>query len=878
MEKINVQIAIAVAECAECKALMYNAELSWSDVLHIFVRRAQGIADGIGTIIVAWWERSGAGPTGGRRYSGIFGKVPSQIPSHERNTPSGFCCLSAFALPRGLKYILRTGVGAVDIDMKAAHTQVQLRRLSQAKRLDLATLTREYYENRDEYLQLLQDSEWGKTREKWECKKLLTGLTYGVSVPKGVPDFVQRLAVEQAAIRDFDKEANPELIKQFASRPRPLASLQFSLNETGERMVIDMAVKAGKRCGLDVWSFEHDGIVGGTEWRKVLDTLAFEGLDFTEKPVPCNWQELRETLAHEVPHMAWPDTLDPASPGDVETIINDPLARALSSIGKGHANVDHEAFARIVVNHIGMHFLVESEAKETMTVQWWDPARKLWVRAGGGRRLNMHVVDVCRTHARPLENGVRGVAPSLFGNKNFFGPVCEIVKSYLPTASESPPLDGDQTRGLVRFSCGTVLELETGIARPAEPEDRISKSTGYFYQTLEPNMKDMIKNVVDLVTAAWRQKRALDPALIMQLDAVKRKSKLIELLFELVGTWDLTLWLLCQITRSIGALPRFEEFLWLSAVSGNNGKGTLVAILMAVLGAHADGYYGQLDFERHFLGGKFGATGNTPEIAALEGKRMIVVNETPGIKRGELNTGLIKRLLSLDAQIQATAKYKDPTSWTSMLHLIFMANECPKFDKDPALFTRMSYLFLPFEFCEQTTPGNPAQKPIDTTIKETAKAGTYNIELLHWAVCLTPYLMALSGSRKIQPQPQAVIEDTNSHLIAATAAATSSTDRTSVEDLTRTFIADFLEPWSNAKAAQAPSSRPEVDAAFCAYATRQHERGLNAAECLVNSGLLQNHEGNTRFKVMFKGCNIAIYKKNGVVMTLKTPSDASPQP
>ncbi len=87
------------------------------------------------------------------------------------------------------------------------------------------------------------------------------------------------------------------------------------------------------------------------------------------KKVPNNWQELWRVLAHEGPGVDWPLDLTPASEADVETIINDPLARALSSIGKGHANVDHEAFARIVIEHIANSSLVESEAQENITVK-----------------------------------------------------------------------------------------------------------------------------------------------------------------------------------------------------------------------------------------------------------------------------------------------------------------------------------------------------------------------------------------------------------------------------------------------------------------------------------------------------------------------------
>ena len=246
-------------------------------------------------------------------------------------------------------------------------------------------------------------------------------------------------------------------------------------------------------------------------------------------------------------------------------VKNDPLARALASIRAGMNQVDHEAFARLVLSQIDKEFLVESEAKENVTIQWWDAGRKVWVKAGGGRRLCMKVVDVCRKLARPVEkNGERGPAPTWYGNKHFFAPICDIVKSYLPAAGELPPLDGDQTRGLVRFSCGTVLDLRSGVARPGMAQDRISKSTGYRYAAWNAprDLQDLVAKVVDAVVKDWEAgATSIDHNIFLtgQLDAIKKRSKVLALLFDLVGTWDLTLWLLCQITRAVGALPRFEE-------------------------------------------------------------------------------------------------------------------------------------------------------------------------------------------------------------------------------------------------------------------------------------------------------------------------------
>jgi hypothetical protein len=100
-ERVNVAWATAVSELEVCKKQMLGDQ-SWSEILHIFCRRARRVNQGVGVIKVAWWESEGVGLSG-RRYSGIRGKLPSDLNAEERQAPAGYCCLSAFALPRALK-------------------------------------------------------------------------------------------------------------------------------------------------------------------------------------------------------------------------------------------------------------------------------------------------------------------------------------------------------------------------------------------------------------------------------------------------------------------------------------------------------------------------------------------------------------------------------------------------------------------------------------------------------------------------------------------------------------------------------------------------------------------------------------------------------
>jgi hypothetical protein len=83
--------------------------------------------------------------------------------------------------------------------------------------------------------------------------------------------------------------------------------------------------------------------------------------------------------------------------------------------------------------------------------------------------------------------------PTLFGNRDFINSITEEVKTNLPLSSELGLLDGNNTRGLVMFSDGLLLDLSTGKLRQGEATDRISKSTGYGYQALtNVGVRDLI--------------------------------------------------------------------------------------------------------------------------------------------------------------------------------------------------------------------------------------------------------------------------------------------------------------------------------------------------------------------------------------------------
>ena len=51
---------------------------------------------------------------------------------------------------------------------------------------------------------------------------------------------------------------------------------------------MDMILEAGQKKRLQPWSYERDGLVGDSNWKKVADEPGFDGIDMAEKLVPAN--------------------------------------------------------------------------------------------------------------------------------------------------------------------------------------------------------------------------------------------------------------------------------------------------------------------------------------------------------------------------------------------------------------------------------------------------------------------------------------------------------------------------------------------------------------------------------------------------------------
>jgi hypothetical protein len=505
--------------------------------------------------------------------------------------------------------------------------------------------------------------------------------------------------------------------------------------------------------------------------------------------------------------------------------------------------VNHMAFSQVILQQLDGTFALEREDKEVLVVQWFHEQRLIWKRAGGARRLRQKAYDILNQVARlPVAVGKDDVAPSIYGDSHFLTSVVNELKCNLPSNDEYKILD-DDTRYLLMFKCGRLMDCRTGLIRFATPADRISKHTGYnFPHFHNDELKTLIHKTVTCLNSFWDEcdgefKPVYDePTLQPLLNAMLEKSPAYQVFFGLFEDHDMALWLMKQTARAAAGMA-FEEFLYMTNSSGQNGKGMWIKLMTKLLGSGPDNYFHTLEFSKHFVGKS--KPGNNPEVAECEGKRFVAVNESPDMTASrELNVELIKQLaVGGDNPVTAMGKYKDPSLFNPQMLLSFFAQDPPVFpNKDGGLRSRLSYLLMPFVFVKNPQPDTNERK-LDTSIKE--NIGDLVPELLVWIPLLTQGLIKmLRLSRVIVPRPPKVVEDTDAQYITAEAPPKP------LQEIAIEYADEHLCEWKLERTQmpyKVPANRTEICQHFAIWAAK-HKYTVNSREAMLK--ILSDYRAN----------------------------------
>ena len=225
------------------------------DILLSIRRRTVNVKGRLGWIAVFEREAPSVEGEARRLYSGIEDLNQSLLPGPlqrelDAGIPVGLAGRSAFHFCKAIKYLVRGDLGMGEYDLKNSLFEV-LRGL--VKHLPAAVLY--YCECREEILQKLAQylsTLTGRSVTQAACKKLMISIGFGGTLygfmseelggykaPSGEwGDYLHSVEVGMRSVRDTLAEMHPELLKSFADRPHPKASLLYSLYEREERVGI----------------------------------------------------------------------------------------------------------------------------------------------------------------------------------------------------------------------------------------------------------------------------------------------------------------------------------------------------------------------------------------------------------------------------------------------------------------------------------------------------------------------------------------------------------------------------------------------------------------------------------------------------------------
>jgi hypothetical protein len=315
---------------------------------------------------------------------------------------------------------------------------------------------------------------------------------------------------------------------------------------------------------------------------------------------------------------------------------------------------------------------------------------------------------------------------------------------------------------------GKLMDFRTRLLRPCVSADRISLGTDCLYEEWVSKHRNVVGTLLGDLNQFWLDggQSVYGTPFEPRLDLIAaNKPDMYWCIYHLFENHDTALWMIRQLSRGVCSTGVLEEFIFMYDSRGVNGKGTILALLMATLGMNPLNYYKSIGLED--LTNSRG--GNTPELAACRGRRQVTVNEAFHTEQRSvvLNPTNIKKLISLDDPVSTTAKYKDPDSWKPQCLLIIATNSAPRFPaQDGGCQTRMAFLNMPFKFVSGT-PANDSERAGDADVKLKYMPACVP-EFLFWAPRLVQGMLLQRMGRHLEPRPAQIAADTAAAFSAST--------------------------------------------------------------------------------------------------------------
>jgi P4 family phage/plasmid primase-like protien len=259
-----------------------------------------------------------------------------------------------------------------------------------------------------------------------------------------------------------------------------------------------------------------------------------------------------------------------------------------------------------------------------------------------------------------------------------------------------------------------AFEIQTKLGRTPDKRNLMDAAKDRFYDELfERKMDDnpyllcCSNGVWDFKEKVFRDGRLDDyitmttdieyhPLTVKDAPTIKEINTFMEQLFPIEELREYMWCHLASILRGTGENQTFNNYIG----AGRNGKSVLITLMTKVLGE----YKGEMPLSTVTNNrGKSG--GVTPEIVALKGKRLAVMQEP---RKGDiLNEGILKELTGHDA-VQARGLFQSPVTFTPQFTLVVCANVLPEIkSNDYGTWRRIRVVPFKSLFTENPVQGDP---------------------------------------------------------------------------------------------------------------------------------------------------------------------------
>ena len=744
-------VNVAAVEKALLRAAVRSVSMENYDCFEILLsirKRAVKVRRGQGQVAVVERTSKPIGNLQNRLYSGIQGIERSKLPGCilaelDKGVPSELAGLSVFAFNKCIRYLCRSGLGVIEIDIVNAVYSVF------CEILEAPEVVRYYRDNRDQVLR--EVGAWlglksGRLLSRDTIKELFISLGFGGSVwswmqehlPEPVDldgewgSYLERFEDAMVEVRRALAEQYPEEFKLLAKGKRnPYASLSFHVYAHFEAKALQ---KMRAECGPAAISPEHDGIAGQGDPQKLLEACAkaVAPLQVAIKEYPV---DSFVSFRKRFPELDWDIKAD--------TSIQEYaglLAKCRSYIAQdaGAANANRFTFAQLVAARLSPVVNVPAAEGEKRTHFEMFTGYGNW-HSRHRDDLTAIIMGILRELVKPTirmkwqRGELTPDPPPPLNNISFAASLGDAVLGMLAARPAYAQLDGDVTRHKVLHSDGMVYHFDAKTLQPARPEDRMGHRLVCSSKAWEPppDVVDEAEEVFEKTTQFCRRAPpTIDQELCDILRALSRHCEVLSVLLKFAGSWDLVIWLLRSMSRCAGGSARFCEFLYLYG-PGSSGKDVVMLLFLTFFGEAPDNLgcvlNGSFLVDAH--GGQVNKEAASPFLAATQGKRFIWVSEVPQHKN--LQIDLIKQYCEQHGAPMTCRKlFKGPVTFRPIGMIAATSNYAVSVtNKDDDGFHRRARIWQTTQTF-RAKPQKLTEHKADDTLKARILKGEFNSQLV----------------------------------------------------------------------------------------------------------------------------------------------------